>query len=219
VALTVAGNEIVTGAMGVTGFLTASNGLFTNTIGPTALGGTLTVGFGANDTLLVSNQSLQVVAGSTFPAVVRSVAGPVQVKGNTAQITNNNDEGLYVASSPEATLGYVAYFPDKVNLQHGLSLAPTMGTYAAPAAATLQAPGAYTFNMTGNKAFVSTGAAFTLIVNLPLDGLGNTINWTAMITGVGATPTNVSTFIQSGTQLILSNAGITTPITVGITLF
>jgi len=220
VALTVAGNEIVTGQLGVTSTLTASNGVLTNTIGPTVLGGTLTVGYGANDTLLQSNESVLVTAGSTFPAVVRSIAGPVQVKGRTAQMTNNNDEGLYVASGPEDTLGYVSYFPEKVNLQHGLALAPTMGTYAAPAAATLGAPGAYTFNMTGNKAFVTTGGgAFTLIVTLPLNGLGLTCNWTAMITGLGATPTNVSTFIQSGVSLILSNAGITTPITVGITLF
>jgi len=220
VALTVAGNEIVTGALGVTGNVTVAGNVLTNLIAPfSTLGPGIALTVSSPTTLDISGAATRVFSNNAN--LVLDAVNPATnafLLGGQAFVQNHAGGGMSV-NQGEGLYGYNASFNEKVRMEHGLSLLPGMGTYAATAAATLAGPGAYTFNMTGNKAFVSTGAAFTLIVNLPLDGLGNTNNWTAMITQVGATPTNVSTFIQSGTQLILQNAALTTPITVGITLF
>jgi len=219
VALTVAGNEIVTGQLGVTGLATFASNVLTNVIAPisTAAGLLLTNTAGLVDisgaVTRVTSSAGNLVLKATNPGLNAFLVG------DQASVLNLAGGGMTV-NQGETVYGYNASFNEKVRMQHGLALVPGMGTYAAPAAATLAAPGGYTFNMTGNKAFVTTGGgAFTLIVTLPLDGLGNTCNWTAMITQVGTTATNVSTVIQSGETLILSNPALTTPITVGITLF
>jgi hypothetical protein len=224
VALTVAGNEIVTGALGVSGFFTASSGVYTTGVQPITAPGTLVIGNAVCTTSVVGGE---VFVESQAGDIVMTAAAKVQIEGDSivptvASVSLGNSGGavLKVLNVTDATTtNYGLQVLKPAYLVNGLANFPSMGTYAATAAATLASPGAYTFNMTGNKAFVSTGACFTLIVNLPLNALGLTNNWTAMITQVGATATNVTSVIQSGTQLILQNAAITTPITVAITLF
>jgi hypothetical protein len=207
----------MTGDAGVGGVLTVVGDVLTNTVANATTAG-LVVSSGT--TLDVSGGLTRVL--STNGNLVLKAVSPITnafLLGGQAFVQNLDGGGMSV-NQGEGVYGYNASFNEKVRMEHGLALVPGMGTYAAPAAATLQAPGAYTFSMTGNKAFVTTGSgAFTLIVTLPLDGLGNTNNWVAIYSQINNTPTNVSTFVQNGgTSLLFQNAGITTPITVGITL-
>ena len=220
VALTVAGNTVATGAVGVSGVLNAAGGLLTNAIGAGTAGPGGLLELTSGGALNVTGGIVNVVA-SASDAVFRSV-GPgatTKISGAQVSVLNPNGGGMRV-NQGETLFGFNCQFNEKTDLQHGLSMKPGMGTYAAPATATAAAPGAYTFTMTGNKAFVTTGAgAFELIVLLPLNGLSATCDWTALITQIGVTATNVTTVTQNGgISLILANAAITTPITVAITL-
>jgi hypothetical protein len=220
VALTVAGNEVVTGALGVTGNVTTAGNVLTNLIAPFST-------LGPGTALTVSSPSTLDISGgltrvfSNNGNLVLKAVNPVTnafLLGGQAFVQNLAGGGMSV-NQGETLFGYNASFNEKVRMEHGLSLVPGMGTYAAPAAATPVGGGAFTFTMTGNKAFITAGpAAFNLTILLPLDGLGNTDNWTALITQVGATPTNVTTVTQTGISIICLNAGITTPITLAVTL-
>jgi len=218
IALTVAGTTIMTGAAGVSGVLTAAGGLLTNAIAAETAGPGGLLELTSGGALNVTGGIVNVVA-SASDAVFRSVGAGATTKISGAQVSVLNPAGGGMRVNQGETLyGFNCQFNEKTDLQHGLSMKPGMGTYAAPAAATSTGGGGYIFTMMGNKAFVTTvNPAAALIVTLPLNGLGATCDWVAIVGQVGATATHVTLVVNDGQTLILTG-NVTDPITVSITL-
>jgi hypothetical protein len=146
--------------------------------------------------------------------------GGVIVKGRgpngSAVLANEGDFGVFV-NSPVNTVpqGCSVAVAGRFGMTTGLRLLPNEGTFAVPAAATLQTPGGYLFEMDGNKAFITTGgAAFTLIVRLPVTDN----NWVINYGAIGAPSSlNVAQVVTGGSLVTFQSANLTLPITLWIT--
>ena len=236
VALTVAGTTIMTGAASVSGVLNAAGGVVTNAINAATPGLSITGGsVGAGAPVLLQTYASGTLTikggiggggGAGAGNIVMTSTSGVLIEGDTltpgvdsVRLANSGGAVLKVLNeNAAAAANYGLQVLAPAFLVNGLANFPTMGTYAAPAAATSTGGGGYTFTMTGNKAFVTTvNPAAALIVTLPLNSLGATNNWVAIVGQVGATATHVTQVINTGLLLTMTG-NVTDPITVSITL-
>jgi hypothetical protein len=141
VALTVAGNEIVTGSAGVAGVLTASGGVLTNTV--TATAGSLVL-TGPSSALVSTTGPINVTAGAGQNVTVGASAN-----GTATLVSTGVTSQTTVASSHNVT----------VNATNNVAITADTGSVTVETIVgniTLKAKNALVFQATDNNIFIQT---------------------------------------------------------------